>query len=277
MARPGSSLGLFRISMGVLLQNRALVVFPLVSFAAWTVIVASFAVPVVNFSRHGQPGPVGWILIACMYLVLACVTIFCNAALIFCADQALRGGRPTVSAGFRAAGRRTGVIVEWAVASSTISVVIRAAEQRLGPLGEIVGALAGVAWGMVTYLVLPLMVLENLGPLDAARRSVQMLKATWGQRLIGAVGMGWIGVVLFLPSIFLFALCAALFNDAGAVAGGLLMVAWLFVLILTMTAVSGIYQTALYRFAADGGAPVGFAADDLSNAFNRRRRGLFRR
>lgn len=272
MAAASRPLQLFGMSLRVLRRHRALVMFPLISLAASLVVIAASAGPVFAGAHGGSPGAAGWIVLVIMYLVLSCITVFCNAALIFCADQALRGANPTVSGGFRAASGRKGVVLGWGLVSGTISIAFRLIEQRLGLLGQVIGLTGGLAWGLVTYLVLPLIVLENLGPREGMRRSAQLFKSTWGDRVAGQVGIGYVGILLFLPALLVFAVLAALLGAPGAIAGGVLAAVWLLTAILLTGAVSGIYQTALYRFAADGSVPAAFGDADLSRAFRPKRR-----
>jgi len=273
MGRFRRSVSLFRISFLVLRQHRSLLAFPLVSLAASLVVVASFAGGVFGFLAHGgNPGPAGDVILLCGYVVLSCVTVFCNAALIHSANVALTGGTPSFRDGFAAAARRKGAILAWGAFSGTISLILRLAEQRLGPLGRIVGMLGGFAWTVVTYMVLPLIVLEDISPQVAVRRSPELLQRTWGRQLGAIIGIGAGAALLALPALVLVAVLAAAGGAAGAVAGLVLCVLWLLAVTVLASALTGIFQTALYRYAADGVAPAAFAAADLPNAIAPRRR-----
>jgi uncharacterized protein DUF6159 len=252
---------LFGLSLRVLVQHRALLIFPLLSLAACLVVIAAVAVPVVLL-----PGLAGRAAAACCgYLVLACVIVFGNAALIRCADAVLAGQSPAVTDGLRAAGRRTGVIVIWALISATLSLALRAV--RFGSLGRLLGLLGVQAWTLLTYLVVPVVVLEGVGPLAAVRRSSELFKRTWGDRVAGQLRMLWLTLPLALPAIIVFVAGASLPGAAGIVIGAAVAGAWLLVVIVMMAAVIAVYQTAIYRFAADGAAPAAFSGADLGRAF----------
>ena len=183
--------------------------FPLVSLLASLIVVAGFAGPVFGLmGSSANPGPAGYVILACGYVLLTCVTVFCNAALIHSANVALSGGTPSVRDGFAAAARRKGAVLAWGAFSGTVSLLMRAAEQRLGPLGRIFAALGGLAWTMVAFMVLPVIVLEGTSPQAAARRSPELLRRTWGQQLGAIIGIGSGTFLLWVPSLALFIVLA---------------------------------------------------------------------
>jgi Family of unknown function (DUF6159) len=273
MRRIGRSVALFRISFRVLREHHGLTAFPLVSLLASLIVVAGFVGPVFGLmGSSGNPGPAGYVILACGYVLLTCVTVFCNAALIHSANVALSGGTPSVRDGFAAAARRKGAVLAWGAFSGTVSLLMRAAEQRLGPLGRIFAALGGLAWTMVAFIVLPVIVLEGTSPQAAARRSPELLRRTWGQQLGAIIGIGSGTFLLWVPSLVLFIVLAVVGGAVGAVTGLVVCGLWLLAVAVLAGALTGVYQTALYRFAADGVPPAAFAGADLQNAIRPRRR-----
>jgi hypothetical protein len=90
--------------------------------------------------------------------------------------------------------------------------------------------------------------------------------------LSGAAGLVVaIGVLLFLPTLLLVVLGIA---AGGAVAMVLVGIAvlWFLGSLVVTSALSGIYQTALYHYAASRSVPQEFAGTDLGNAFPQKRR-----
>ena len=205
-------------------------------------------------------------------------TIFFTAALVHAADERLRGGDPTLGSALRGARRRARRILPWAIVSATVSVILRAFEERAGFLGRIVAGLAGVAWSVVTFLVIPILVLEDIGVADAIKRSGSLFKRTWGENLAAQVGFGLLGFLAFLPAIALIVLSAG----AGEAALGIAIavgVLWIGVVVVVLAALNGIFQTALYHYAVDGQVPGEyFSPETFSNAFvprkDRGRRGF---
>jgi hypothetical protein len=268
-----NSIALAKASWAVLKENKRLTLLPLFSGITTIVVAVSFLVPVGLVSSTGgdnfQPGPVMWILTALWYLVSAFVVIFFNAALVYAADAHLHGVRVSVGDALRFAMSRAGVLLPWALVSATVSAVIRAIEDR-GILGQIVGTIAGVAWSLVTFLVLPVLVVEGLGPIKAVKRSGELFKRAWGEQVIANAGIS----LLAFGAIVLGALpCIGLIAVGGPllVVGIVALVTWVVAVAIVASALTGILQMALYRYAT-GSEVHGFSADQLNGAFRPRRR-----
>jgi hypothetical protein len=276
MGKIRRSVQMLKASWSVLRAHKELAVFPLLSGTAGLLVAASFLVPAAVVSWDSVRANGGWepgsyVLLGLFYLVAAYVTIFFNTALISQANVALAGGDPSVKDGLRVAASNWLRILPWALLSATVSVVLRAIEERLGFLGRIITGLIGIAWNVVTFLVLPVLVLEKTGVRTALRRSSEMLKRTWGENVAGNIGLGALSVLAVLP--------AALLVVLGAIAGQSVFMAlfalaliWMLVVAVLTSAMSGIYQTALYQFAAEGRTAPEFGQVDFSQAFRERRR-----
>lgn len=275
MSRFARSWRMFTASWRVLLSRKELAVFPLLSGAAELVVAIVFLTPAVftiDFdARDGGATAGTYILLVVFYLVAAYVAIFFNAALISQAHIALKGGDPSVAGGLRTAGSMAGRLFPWAALTATVSLVIRMIEERLGFIGRIVGGLIGMAWNLVTYLVLPVMVLESATTKPAVRRSAELFRTTWGENVLGNVGIGAVGFLLFLPCVALVVLGTVAGGAVAWVLFGLAVLCFLAAIIVTST-LSGIYQTALYHYAAERSVPREFATADLGHAFPPKRR-----
>ncbi len=99
------------------------------------------------------------------------VIFFCNTALVGAALIRLRGGDPTVADGFRIAASRVGPILGYAFIAATVGMVLRAISERSGFLGRLVVSLVGFAWNLATFLAVPVLVVEDVGPIEAVQRS----------------------------------------------------------------------------------------------------------
>ncbi|MFX0580279.1 DUF6159 family protein [Nocardia nepalensis] len=260
-------------SAAVLKSRKELAVFPALSAVASIVVAVTFLVPIFTSHSWDKSSTTTYVLFGLMYLVSAFVTIFFNAALISQANVALQGGDPSVADGLRAAGARSPQILLWAAISATVSQALRWLQDRVPFLGVILAAIAGTAWEVITFLVLPKIVLEDRNVVAAVKDSSTALKRTWGENLVGNAGLGLFSVLFALPGILVMFVGFAMFaTGAGAgLAVAALGIAWLIVTAVVVSALSGIYQTALYRYTVDGTAPVAFATADLSQSFRKRR------
>jgi len=270
-----NSIELAKASLKVLRGDRKLVMLPVLSSIATLIVAVSFIVPIAIVSNNaGGVGPAAWILGAVGYFLAAYVVVFFNAALVYAADAHMHGTTVTVGQALKFASSRSHVLLPWALLSASVSIVLRALEQRGGIFGRIIGALAGIAWSLVTFLVLPVLVVEGLGPVAAVKRSCELFKRTWGEQVISNAGIGLIAllaiVVGAIPAVLLF-----LVGGPIAYVGIALFVAWVIAVSLVSSALTGILSMALYRFATDGQVP-GFDTNGLRGAFRpRNRRGMF--
>lgn len=275
MGRFKRSWEMFKASWRVLRSRKELAVFPVLSGAAGLVVAIIFLTPAVftyDTEADGSGATPGtYALLAGFYIVSAYVAIFFNAALISQANIALKGGDPAVANGLRVAGSMAGRLLPWALLSATVSMVLRIIAERLGFVGRILSGLVGMAWNLVTYLVLPVMVLERATTKPALKRSAELFRGTWGENVLGNVGIGAIAVLFVVPSVLLIVL-SGFAGGAVAVVCLALAVLWFLVALVVTTALSGIYQTALYHYAADRDVPQEFAAADLAAAFPPKRR-----
>lgn len=279
-------------SWAVIRQDKELLALPVISAVASLICVLPFfasaamlamADPVPTFDGRAdsfQPGLAGYILMFVGYLLGAYVTIFFQAALIHAANERLAGGAPTLRTALSGALDRAGHILPWALLSATVSVVLRAIQERSGLLGRVVMGFVGLAWTLVTFLVLPILVIEGTGVGEALRRSSAAFRATWGENVAGTAGIGLVsGLVTFGGLIALaplFVVGAANGIAALTVTAMVLMVLWIAVVAVVSAALSGVYQTALYRYAVLGEEPTGFSAAQISGAFEPKRRGVGR-
>jgi hypothetical protein len=267
-----NSIDLAKASWGVLRDDRKLTVLPLLSGLALLAVGLVFFGPIALIARNGSGDsskPVVWILGAVGYLAVTYVVVFFNAALVFAADKRLRGEPVTIGEAIHEAGSRAHVLLPWAVLSATVSVALRALEERAGIIGRIVGSLIGIAWSLITFLVLPVLVIEQLGPIEAVKRSTELFKRTWGENMIANAGIGIVALVATLvgaiPCVLLIAIGGPI-----AVIGIIALVAWVVSVQIVAAALTGILQMALYRYAVDGTVP-GFDLDQLRGAFRPRR------
>ena len=69
-----------------------------------------------------------------------------------------------------------------------------ALRDRLGFIGSLLGGLLEVAWAAITYFVVPVLVVDGVGPIEAIKRSSAILKRTWGEAVAGEGGLGIIAL-----------------------------------------------------------------------------------
>lgn len=264
-------------SFQVLRLDKELLMFPIFSSIGCVLVLATFMVPIFFTGvfeipeeglTQGQKilfGVLGFIYYFLTYFVI----IFFNSALVACAIIRLKGGDPTVQDGIGAAMARLPQIAGWALVSATVGIILKAIESRSERVGAIVANLVGMAWAITTFFVVPVLVVEKAGPIEAVKRSVGIMKKTWGESLSSSFGIGVITFFACLLGMLPIAAGAALMGSS-AIAGGALVaigILWVLFVSLISSAVGSILLAALYIYAAEGKMPEHFDSGMIQHAF----------
>lgn len=277
--RISNSWELVKASAAVLRADKELIVFPIVSSIGVLIVTATFALPmlaagVFDSLVAGESEIFGAVVAFLFYVVQYVVIFFANTALIGAAMIRLRGGDPTVRDGLRIASSHVGQILSYALIAATVGMILRWISERGGTLGRIASSLLGLAWNIATFLVVPVLVVEDVGPIDAVKRSAELLKQTWGEQIAGNLSIGLIFGLLSLVALLLGVPVIVLAaTSSGSVALVVLAVVVLVLVLVFLglinSALSGIYRAAVYRYAVTG--ETGYFRQDLvENAFRRK-------
>ncbi len=300
---------LMKQSWQVLRLDKELLLFPVLSSIACLLVMASFALPLVvsptvrnavlegarmdeqeqqGFDNADQnPGaanredgrpfefsakqilPV--VISFAFYLATSFVIVFFNTALVCCALIRFNGGNPTLGDGLNAAVARLPQILGWVLLTATVGIILRQIEERVPLVGKFAISLIGMAWAVVTFMVVPVLAAEKLGPFAAVKRSASLLRKTWGESLAGQVSLSAVQFVFMLPVILALVI-------AGFVAGatntiwpliivGVVAVPLFILLAITFSTLQQIFLAAVYQYAAQGTVPDGFSQDLIESAF----------
>ena len=280
LTRLSNSWELVKASVAVLRDDKELIIFPIISTVGVLLVTISFALPMIFAGvfdslisgQENNAGVISFIVAFLFYVAQYFVIIFFNSALIGAAMIRLRGGDPTLSDGFRIAFSHIGSIFGYALIASTVGIILRTISERSNFLGRIVVSLIGLAWNLATFLVVPVLVVEEVGPFEAVKRSAQLLRRTWGEQIVGNLSIGVFFGALTIAVIFLIVapsvyLTIALENPVLIIVMSLLLVAVLVLIGLVSSTLSGIYAAAVYRFAAEGETGGYFQPELVQNAF----------
>ena len=266
------SWALVKASAGVLRSDKELMLFPILSSAATLLVLATFLVPTFAWRLFDNGVGVeavvfGFLFYFCQYSVI----IFFNCALVGAAMIRLDGGDPTLRDGFDAAKSRLSAILGYAAIAATVGLILQSLKDRDNNfIVRMIGSGLGAAWTLATFMVVPVLVSQNVGPIDALKRSIGLLKQTWGENAIGNVGIGAaFGLITFVVIAVgaVLAFAAAQVSVGLAIAVGAVFVVAVLLLGVYQAALSGIYSAALYRYATEGEAPEAFRAMELESAF----------
>jgi hypothetical protein len=256
-------------SWALLRSNRELFRFPIYGGLAAIAIVIAFVGPGLYLIDDGQR-VLGGLLTAIGLYGASFVAVFFGVALAATADKVFHGEAVSISYGFDVARSRIGAIAGWAALAALVGTLISLIQQS-GSIGEaIIASLIGAAWGLITFLAVPVIAFEGTGPWATLKRSTSLFKERWRGQVSGNIAIGGIvGLLGVLPAVAMIAGGVYLWasNDNGAGAVLVLLGVMLFVVaMLIIQAMRGVFGVALYRFAAEGEVASGFTQADFESA-----------
>ena len=272
-----------KTSYGILWDHKSLVIFPILSALAAGLVTASFLLPLyqtgtleawLESSGEGaaQESRAGLYVTAfAFYFCNYFVVIFFNSALVAATMMWMNGEPPTVRGALAVVGKRLPQIFGWALVSAVIGVLLKTIENSNKKVGAIVAAILGSAWTALTYFVVPVIVVDGVGPVKAFKRSVKTLRHTWGTALVGQFSLGLLGLLLMLPAVLVAVLLIYLGVASGSPAAMATLIALAVLLIVTGFAVSSaadtIFKALLFGYATDRSVPAGVDTSDFASAF----------
>jgi hypothetical protein len=263
---------LAKASWHVLSRDRELVAIPLIAGLLSLLVFAAVAGPGVLLLDGGSEDDSSsswaiWIVLAVAGLLATWVSVIGQAAVVSGAGQRMDGADPTLGSAFAGARTRTGRLFEWAVLATVVAIVLDVIQERLGLAGRILGSLGGLAFSVMSFLALPVIVFEDVGAIDGFKRSSQLLRGTWGEQLTFSFGLGLVGMVAALPGVALGVGLGVTGVAALQVVGVALGALWVLAVVAVVSCLSAVFKTALYRYARQQPVDVAFETADLSGAF----------
>ena len=276
MGRISNTIALAKVSWRVLRKDRELLVIPVLSFLASIAALALIWLPTLSAvdasglaGESEDPGIILLVVGVITAMALSIVSVFFNGALVAGAYERLSGGDPTVRSALGRAVSRLPGLLPWAILTGTVGLVLQAARERAGWLGRFVVNMVGMAWETATFLVVPAVVIDDHGAVSGLKASASLLKRTWGENIAARVGFGLLGFIAIIPAVVVVAAAGAL-GGAALVLGILVAVPYVALLVVVLTALNAVFQTALYLYATTGSVPTGFADSNLQASFSTR-------
>ena len=261
--------GMARRSGRVLRAHPKLLVFPLVGGVSGLAFLVTLFGSLYFADTFGQaPGAILYVALFAAYLVETFIASFFTAALVAATRTVFEGGEPSIREALATAWERKLPILIWAIIAATVGVLIRLIESQDNFVAQIIAGLFAVAWSVMTYFVVPVIVFRDPSPGEMLKESGRTFKDTWGES-IGA--MGAIDIVTVLLAIVGVALGAVTFvvtTGLGAVqllATILVGATAVILALLVGKALSGIAKTALYVYTTEDTAPEHFEDMDFSD------------
>ena len=274
----GNTWQITKLSWKVLQLDRELIFFPIMGTLG-AIIVGVIAAGVFagtgTFDRLGSGETefsiVDLIVTLVAYFGALYMVIFCNAALIAAARERLEGGDPNVMSGIRAVRGMWLAILGWTIITGTVGLILQALQSMarenshgvMRIVAIILVALLQTAWAYITFFVIPVLVVERVGPFRAIRRSGSLLRQTWGEQLTASFSFFLIYliamVIVAIPVVVLIFIWPVGAIIVGVILGGIALA--------SVAAMEGIFKAALYEWVSEGKGSEWFDQRTLSNAY----------
>jgi hypothetical protein len=259
---------LYKKSFDILSADAEIVFFPVLSAISAILVAAGFFFPLFQsgvFREIGRQNPSGEIyaILFAWYYLNYLVIIFFNSALVGCANIRLSGGDPTMRDGLRIAVQHFGKIACWAFIAATVGVILDMLKNRSNKLiGRLIAGGLGLAWTLITYLIVPVIILEDRTIYGSMERSAELFRKRWGEQIAGSFGFGLLNLLLLLPALAIGFLLFQLDPALAIIA----VVSYILILSAISSAVKGIFTVVLYRYASTGELPNGFSGRQIEGA-----------
>lgn len=191
-----------KISLSIILKNKSLLFFPIISSISAILIFATFFAGSLFMGislSEGSMKYVGMALLFFYYLFLFTIITFFNVGLIHCATKIFNNETTSIGEGIRFAGTKMVNIVSWAAISATVGLILKMLTTGENQVGKVIAAMIGTAWTVLTFFVVPIMVYKDMGPIAAIQESGKTISEKWGESLGGTFSfalVNFLGIVL---------------------------------------------------------------------------------
>ncbi len=258
----------------VMRHDKEILLLPVFTIIFSTILFLLFLFPIF-LGSVAEATTLIYIAVFGLYFTITFVATYFNAAIVYIAKTRFTGGNATLGDGLLAAGRHIKQIFAWSLLAATVGLILNILESKARENGNIIAriviSLIGMAWGIVSLFVVPSIVLEGYGPIEALKKSVATVKKTWGESLIKYVGISmvrtlflFLGIVLFfVPAIFLF-LNAFLLAASIVAALGVL---YILIISIIFSAANTVFDTALFLYAHSGKIPTSYSQEEMKCVF----------
>ncbi len=275
---------LFKYSWAFLRRNKSFMLFPLMSMIAILLACVVLLLPTGALIRvfavaSGEPNEgmgqiIGYGFLFVYYVVVYTIGVFFNVGLAGAILKELDGEEATVRDGLSIAGSRFSLIVQYAVFSATVGLILQIIRDKAGWLGDLIGWLGGMAWNLVTFFVVPLIVVENKSMVDIVKDSASLLRRTFGEQVTGGLGIGAVTSIIGVALAFVFLGLALVFSSSweALIALGVLALVAFLLLALASATLSSVYNVMVFRYAQTGAVPDDMDVALLQGAFKEKKK-----
>ena len=211
------------------------------------------------------------------YFISVFLATFFNVAFYSEIIHGLNSEPVSLMRGFKFAFAKRGSIAMWALLGATVGMALKALEERFGWLGRLVIRFIGLAWNVVTVFAVPVIICEedSFNPIKNVKKSATVIKNTWGESLVGFLGISALSGLLIIPIILLTVILAIaagmLVNVVLAIVIGVLGVIAMIVVTILLDVAQKIYIASLYLYATTGFLNAAYDQELMQNPWKVKR------
>lgn len=250
--RPGriaTSWQLLQSSLSFLANNKDLIMIPVMSLIVSGLLFLAFFASglkqIIQQQMNQHHALMPLIIFAVLYMLFCFAITFFNAVLIATAARRLQGKRFSITQGFAETWQHWPALLGWTLISSIVGQIIHMLESSNNIFEEIVAAIIGVSWALCSFFVLPVLILENVGPIQAFNNSRKKFANNWRKVFS-------INIFFMLLFVVIIALMFALIklSSSSLVFIELLIIAFVgYIFLMTLAkALNAIVKSALYLY-----------------------------
>lgn len=272
-----------KLSMSVVKKDPELMVYMFISGFLSLIAMIGMSVPqylgqtwAVDTEGLMTPMYMGFVFLG--YMIISIVVTFWNSAIVANSHIRLTGGDPKFMDGVSAAISKLHIIILWGIIAGTVGLLLKilnqaARDQKEGAaiVAIILTAIGAAVWWMMTFFMIPHMIIEGKGIGDSLKSSKKIFLKTWGENITSGLGIGFIGfffmAVIAIVTITIMTVLGPLWyvGLAFGVIGIAITLAW-------MNAAEQVAVTALYLYSKNGVMPqiyqdLGMKEFDMATPF----------
>ena len=227
-----------------------------------------------TFSEQEESVPLPFYLfLFCLYVISAFTLALSQAGIAHIVYTRVHGGDATLKQGLTTAFSHWFSLLLWSLITSTVGVALQMIAERSKIVGNIVIALLGTAWAVLTYFVVPAMVIDKKSAFASIGHSASVFKKTWGETLVSNISIAivfiFINLAIIAGAIGLVVLAFVADLWALVLVAIVLAVISLFVSALVQSTLNGVLKTLLYVYASEGIVPSNFNQELLEKMLSK--------
>lgn len=283
MGKWQASRALFNMSWGILRDQKKLVMFPIYSFAisiTITVLVGllilvpeigtGFLSDFSELARIEEIGEETFIYAGIIVSVLSqIITMYFNAAVIRSTNEYLSGNLINNKKSLSSLENKTLSIINWATINAIVGIILQQISRRSKLLGKIIVSIMGATWNITTYFMLPILVIEDQNITESGKKSVKLIRKTWGEAFLTNMGVELVMTGFALLSIIPLSLALISGNISITITVGILLFTYIVAISIIGSVLNTIIKVLLYRYATEMKLPESIDTNTIHSIFTK--------